>query len=97
MFEIPCIFCHFSTIRFPFKILDILGFLRRSLRSCTCTVTFMEMNILRTLQRLAATTKRFSGKQKFIKSRKTLYRKIIVEKHIFGKIADPQPAILSKK
>ena len=63
----------------------------------------MENNILRTLQRLAATTKRFSGKQKFVKFRKTLYRylqyksdqksgKILVEKHIFSKIADSQPA-----
>ena len=43
-------------------------------KPCTCTVTFMEMNILRTLQRLVATTKRFSGKQNFVKSRKTLYR-----------------------
>ena len=27
-FEITCIFCHFSTIRFPFETLSILGFLR---------------------------------------------------------------------
>ena len=28
MFEITCIFCHFSTIRFPFETLDILDLLR---------------------------------------------------------------------
>ena len=67
MFEITCIFCHFSTIKFPFKTLGISGFSDRSLRSCIYTATFMEMNVLRTLQRLAATAKRFSGKQKFVK------------------------------
>ena len=74
MFEITCIFCHFSTIRFPFKTLAILGFSDRSLRSYIYTVTFMEMDVLRTLQGLAATAKRFSGKQKFVKFQKTLYR-----------------------
>ena len=69
MFEIPCIFCHFSTTRFPFKTPGILGVLRCSLRSCIYTVTFTEMNILRSLKRLAA-TKGFSGKQKFVKFRK---------------------------
>ena len=37
-------------------------------------VIFREMNILRTLKQLAAATKRFSGKQKFVKFRKLLYR-----------------------
>ena len=34
----------------------------------------MEMKILRTEQPLAAATKRFSGKHKFVKFRETLYR-----------------------
>ena len=50
------------------------AFWDRSLRSCIYTVTFREMNILRTLKRLAAATKRFPGKQKFVKFRKSLYR-----------------------
>ena len=68
MFEIICIFCHFSTIRLP------KGFSDRSQRSCIYTLTFREINVLRTLKRLAAATKRFSGKQKFVKFRKFLYR-----------------------
>ena len=36
------------------------AFSDRSLRSCVYTVTFREMNILETLKRLAAATKRFS-------------------------------------
>ena len=43
------------------------AFSDRSLRSCIYTVTFRETNILRTLKRLAASTKRFSGKQKLVK------------------------------
>ena len=50
------------------------AFSDRSLRSCIYTVTFPEMNILRTLKRLAAAIKRFLGKQKFVKFRKSLYR-----------------------
>ena len=51
-------------------------------------------------------TKRFSGKQKFVKFWKTLYRKLQIWAKIlentyrvafFGKVAHPQPAILSKK
>ena len=38
-----------------------------SLPSFIYTVTFRDMNILKTLKRLAAATKRFSGKQKFVK------------------------------
>ena len=37
-------------------------------------VTFREINILRTLKRLAAATKRFSEKQKFVNIRTFLYR-----------------------
>ena len=52
------------------------------------------MNALRTLKRLAAATKRFSGKLKFVKfenfftdNYRTNQRKsnVLVEKHIFGK------------
>ena len=45
MFEVTCIFCHFSTIRFsgPQAYSDL------SLRSCIYTVTFREINILWTL------------------------------------------------
>ena len=74
MFEITCIFCHFSTIRFPFKTLASKAFLDRSLRYCIYTVTFRDINILRTLKRLAAATKRFSGKHKFVKIRNFLHR-----------------------
>ena len=56
------------------------------------------MNILRTIKRLAAATKCFSGKKKFVKFRKSLYAKlqnkseqkslkVLAEKHIFGKTA----------
>ena len=74
MFEITCIFYHFSTIRFPFEILGIKDFSGPNLSSCIYTLIFREMNILRTLKQLAAATKRFSGKQKFVKFRKRLYR-----------------------
>ena len=75
MFKITCIFCHFSTIRFPFETLGFSkAFPGRSLRSCVYTVTFREMNYLRALKQLAAATKRFSGKQNFVNFRKFLYR-----------------------
>ena len=74
MSEITCIFYHFNTIRFPFETLESKVFSDRNLWSCIYTVTFREMNILRTLKRLAAATKRFSGKQKFVKFRKIFYR-----------------------
>ena len=72
MFEIPCMFCHFNTTRFLFKTLGFLGFLRRSLWSCIYTATFMEMKILRTLKRLAATIS-FLGTE-VRKISETLYR-----------------------
>ena len=66
----------------------------------------MEINILRTLQRLSAATKEFSGKQNFVKFSGTLqidiYKsahkswKVLVKEHIFGKVADSQPAIFPK-
>ena len=67
MLEITCIFCHFSAIRFPSETLGNMAFSDRSLESCIYTVTLREVNVLRTLKRLAAATKRFFGKQKFVK------------------------------
>ena len=64
MFEITCIFCHFSTIRFPLETLGIPGFLTRS---CIYTVTFTEIKTLRTLKPLVAATKKFSNFHKISK------------------------------
>ena len=64
------------------------------------------MNILKTLQLLAATTKRCSEKYTFLICQEILIDnqkieqkpwKILVKETIFGKIADPQSLILSKK
>ena len=66
------------------------------------------MNILRTLKRLAAPTKRISEKQKFVNIRTFLYRelqnkseqkswKILVEKQIFGKASCKQKTELHYK
>ena len=54
MFEITCIFCHFSTIRFLFETLGLSkAFSGRSLRIYRVyTVTFREMNYLRALKQL---------------------------------------------
>ena len=40
MFEITCIFCHFSKTRFPFETLGTKAFSDRSVQSCIYTVTF---------------------------------------------------------
>ena len=59
---------------FHSKPLGSTAFSDRSLRSYIYTVTFTEMSVFWTLKRLATATKRFSGKQKFVKFRKFLYR-----------------------
>ena len=54
-------------------MLSILGFLRPQSPALNKYCNFLEMNILRTFQRLAA-TKKFHGEKKFWKCRETLYR-----------------------
>ena len=63
------------------------------------------MNILKTLKRLLASTKRSSEKKTFLKCREISidnYKserkplKILVEKHSFGKITGPHLSTLSK-
>ena len=74
MFEIICILCCFSTIRFSFENLESKAFSDRSLRSYIYTVTFTEIKISTTLKWLVGATKRLSEKQKFVNSRTFLYR-----------------------
>ena len=101
-YEITCraIFCHFSitwnATRLQFSQILISG---------PEYIIFMGMNILKTLQQLATSTKCFSGKSTSLNHREPLIDnkseqkawKVLAKEYIFGKAADTQPETLPKK